>query len=332
MPPILVPTRVNPPRKDHYGRFMTLCVSAITMEKKIVAVCDFMLSTPITSVETRAEKISRVGHTGKWISMYAGDPSFAKFIASESQADLQDKDEGCINMINTFVSSYQRRIQIQIEHGVLSPYGMNRERFLKEGRAAFGDEEFSRIVYQINAVRLETECLIAGFDSSGPHLFSVNDPGTTTLHDFECFHAIGCGAPLANAALISSFDPFRPLTDIIYLLLDAKFRSEKAPGVGQRTIAVVLCEDGNLFGINPGKVEAIKELRKAKNRHLIPPEAHDMINGMLVPRMAKRKESKCGQGKRPARTRAPRPESGVESAQRVYSKFLAKADPTSPRP
>lgn len=273
MPPILVPTRVNPPRKDHYGRFMTLCVSAITMEKKIVAVCDFMLSTPITSVETRAEKISRVGHTGKWISMYAGDPSFAKFIASESQADLQDKDEGCINMINTFVSSYQRRIQI-----------------------------------------------------------SVNDPGTTTLHDFECFHAIGCGAPLANAALISSFDPFRPLTDIIYLLLDAKFRSEKAPGVGQRTIAVVLCEDGNLFGINPGKVEAIKELRKAKNRHLIPPEAHDMINGMLVPRMAKRKESKCGQGKRPARTRAPRPESGVESAQRVYSKFLAKADPTSPRP
>jgi len=33
--------------------------------------------------------------------------------------------------------------------------------------------------------------------------------------------------------------------------------------------------------------------------------------------------------KRPARKRAPRPESGVDTAHKVYAKFLAKADPVA---
>jgi hypothetical protein len=47
-------------------------------------------------------------------------------------------------------------------------------------------------------------------------------------------------------------------------------------------------------------------------------------NAVSVLRMRVKKKTKR---KRPERTRKVRPESGVETAQRVFSRLLAKADP-----
>lgn len=237
-------------------------------------------------MEGRSVKMSTVGHAKKWVTLFAGNPSHSKLVTSMVHTSLSSQreiEQRCGLMMNVFAGAFHLVLKTEIEESVLSPYGMDREKFLRDGRAAFGEEEFSRILYRINGVSLDTDLIVAGFDNSGLHIFSVRDPGTTRLHDAECFHAIGCGASLADAALMSTFNPLLSLTDIIYLLMDAKFRSESTPGVGKDTHVGVLSEDGSMQTIHRHQIEEVRAIWKAKNEPLVPPEVGEIIKKILIP-------------------------------------------------
>jgi hypothetical protein len=230
----------------------------------------------------------RIGATGKWLALFAGDPSHAALIATQVNDATREPEnraamteEGTVAMMGFCTVAFRNLLKAQIEGLILSPYGMKRDQFLNHGRAVFGDDKFLRIVDQIERAGLGTEFMVGGFDSGGPHLFSVNDPGNTRIHDAECFHAIGCGAPLADAALTRSFDPFHSVNEIIYWLLDAKFRAEAAPGVGRKTHVVVLSANGETQTIRDDKIQAIKAAWEAHNKIVVPADAGEIIQKTL---------------------------------------------------
>ena len=280
-PPLVHQFREMLPKPEINGRFMTLCIAAIACnDKKIAMVSDFMLSGDGESWETRGNKFVRAGHTGKWISMFAGCPSHAKFIWSNVQRILEDtKKERGGDMGEVFSHAFRCELKQSVEDNILSPLGLNLEQFLN-ARLVLGDEAFNRILEKVKETMLETIFLICGFDAGGPHILSVSDPGTASIHDQAGFCSIGCGFPQANAALAAGeFSPLMPINEIIYRILDAKFRSEIVMGVGRRTIVSILCEDGTQQQISADNVEASRKLWRERQKP--PPESEELIDSIL---------------------------------------------------
>lgn len=148
---------------------------------------------------------------------------------------------------------------------------------MKNGRASFGDEEFVRLVYEIGSAKLKTDFLVAGYVKDHPHLFSFGDPGTKYVHDAVGYHAIGCGAALADAALNHTFKSFLPLVNLIYRLLEAKFLGEAAPGVGKNTLVTILKPTGEWGKFPIPKIHQIKQIWEAEGQSPIPESAAGLI-------------------------------------------------------
>jgi hypothetical protein len=226
---------------------MTLCIAAVARSSNtIVCVSDYMLSSDTHSIEGALSKLAWLNH-GKWLQLFSGDPSHNLSVLEKVQTHLHGKPEDRETIRRAYEKMFQKELREKIEAQLLSPIGMTRDEFLVHGRERIGDEQFSRILYQIQHFGLQTEFLVAGFDGNAPVLLSISDPGTAYIRDALSFHAIGCGAPLAEAYLMTlPFDPFDPLDEIVYRVCVAKFRSEAAPGVGRRTTLATLDKDGTL--------------------------------------------------------------------------------------
>jgi hypothetical protein len=264
---------------------MTLCIAAIANEAKtIVTVSDFMLSNQTSSMEGEITKVSRIGHSKRWLMMYAGDPSNSYLVFRRVNAALAGTKEAEADIIKAFTSAIQQEIKQKIETQLLSPYGWMREDFMRDGRASLGDEQFARLLYAVQNVGLETDFLVAGFsEKDNHHVYSFRDPGVCSVHDQLRFHSIGCGSALADASMMSSFRSDASLTDVIYRLAEAKFKGEAAPGVGKQTFITTLDFDAKtLQVVHPPNVEKIKALWEKNGKPPIPAEAKDLITKTLV--------------------------------------------------
>ncbi|HEV3243819.1 MAG TPA: hypothetical protein VGZ31_05355 [Chthoniobacterales bacterium] len=264
---------------DLRAQFMTICIAAICRkENMIITATDFMLSSETISSESPAAKISLTGHKNRWVVMFSGDPSINLEVKTEARRKLVGKEEYAKDLISAFQGAFKDRICRKIEDEILSPFGITREQFLKEGRANFGDDEFLRILREIETTGLETDFLVAGFEPTGrPCLLSFFDPGSYYIHDMSSFHAIGNGATLADSSLTTKFNPFGTLSDCIYRVSEAKFLGQKAPGVGKQTFVSVLGSDGKWNGIGPRNMDKIQKLWEEKGQPPVPDEAVGLI-------------------------------------------------------
>jgi|ERR1700677_2792865 len=275
MPPRLVPVRPKSKAREYHGLFMTLCIGAMAdQQKKIITVTDFMLSNNVSSTETWAAKVSRIGKTKRWVAMFAGDPSCNQKILGYVNDELahhpQETDD---DLLNAFKLSYQKEVKNYIEDVILSPLGMSRDEFFKDGKSALGDQQFAILLREIRDARLNTDFLVCGFHEHNPRIFRAIDPGITDLQDSMGFCSIGCGAHLADAHLMSTFSVLDPLQDTLYKLIEAKFKSERAPGVGRRTYMTILEEGGQMVSVPPPVIE---EIRAAWEKYGNPPIAPEM--------------------------------------------------------
>jgi len=262
---------------------MTLCIAAISRkDHKIVTVTDFLLSTDTTSLESAAAKVFPATGKRRWLVMYSGDPSTCQMVTTTARDHLKGTDESAHDVLTAFSKGFADELERKIECEILAPYGMTRAEFLKDGRGYLGDTAFNQILYAISNAKLGTDFLVAGFGVTGqPSIFSFSDPGTAYVHNATNIHVIGAGCELANASLITNFDPFDSLTDIIYRLCEAKFIGEAAPSVGQSTLVTVLDKDHKWTGIRPKNAWAIKNLWEKKGKPKVPSQAGQLITKHL---------------------------------------------------
>jgi hypothetical protein len=263
---------------------MTLCIAAVALkEMQIVTISDQMLSTETMSIESESLKFGVREGPNRWISLFAGDPTIAQSVVRCAHKALT----GTLTTTDEEASSYQNgfkeELKKKIEDTVLSPYGWSLEKFLRDGLKSFGENIFAQILNQINNVELETDFVVAGFDEKGvPEIFSITDPGIREFHRMLGFHAIGCGATLANASLMSNFNGDAPIEHIIYRLAEAKFRAEKAPGVGKNTVVTIHGKQGEIKVISPEDVEQVRSLWNSKGNPPVPTEAKSIIKPLMA--------------------------------------------------
>ena len=244
---------------------MTLCIAGIAFrDNRIITVSDYMLSNTTDSIEVLGTAKVTPLSGGKWVSVFAGHPGVAAKINKAVHASFDGKPPTAAQIRAAYQREFQAALKHKIEDLLLGRFGLTMADFLKKGHAAFGDGEFSALVREMSRTTLDTEFVVAGFEPNGaPALFSVgdpfgNDPATVIDQSHLRFCAIGTGAQLANASLFSAFPFADSLGEVIYRLAEAKYRGERAPGVGPSTLICTLDSDGNWKIMMPGDDMTLK--------------------------------------------------------------------------
>jgi hypothetical protein len=265
---------------------MTLCIAALSRKApkaQIVTVSDLMLSNDYTSIETRVTKVESLSPSQRWLMMFAGSPTPIASIKLGVKERLQNCQETEMEVRAAVEEIYREQLKHKIENEILSPFGIDRETFVRRGRGWFGDQQFNRLVYEIENCRLGVDLIIAGFEPNGwPRIFSVSDPGTYESHERGGFHAIGTGSMRALGSLYTTFDPNLSKSELIYRACEAKFLGESASGVGKTTYVVTLANAAEYEQITPSDVQQhIRPIWEQKGKPPVPPEVLPEIDKVL---------------------------------------------------
>ena len=140
-------------------------------------------------------------------------------------------------------AAYQRVRLINIIQRELEPRGLTLENYYgaQQGLAPQVVQIVDQTMSQSDA---GVEFIIAGPGETGFTLHTVTNPGVLSDHTPIGYCAIGSGAPHAMYSLIeASYKQALDKTAVQELVLNAKARSEVAPGVGSGTKTVVTEEE-----------------------------------------------------------------------------------------
>lgn len=269
-----------------WGVEMTLCIAAVSRigpRAQIVTVSDLMLSNDYMSIETGVSKVESLTPSRSWLMMFAGSPTPIASLKQGIKDRLQGNPETEMAVRAAAEETYREEVKRKIEGDILSPFGINRETFLRRGRAWFGDQQFNRLVYEIADCKLGVDLIIAGFEPNGwPRIFSISDPGTYESHERTGFYAVGTGSIRAIGSLYTNYDPLLTKSELVYRICEAKFLGEMANGVGKRTVVYTLAANGEYEQIIPVDIEQkIRPVWEQKGKPPVPPEVLPEIDKVL---------------------------------------------------
>jgi hypothetical protein len=250
---------------------------------EIVAVADRMISSTgdvVPADETlKARKLSKT-----WAVMVSGDVNLLLPVVREAQKKLDQPGKIYdLAQVQLAVSEvYGTLFDSTFTASYLSRYGINTiSEFRASGRAQFGKGRFLEICEEIDKHELGIDLLVYGFDASKmPHIFQVSNPGIVTDHDILGYGVIGSGFYMAAASLRRKRLPTQ-LHPTVYRLLEAKFSSESASGVGSTTTLFTMNSEGEDKSIGRGSVEQIKQIWQKQLEQPEPQEAMDIISKIL---------------------------------------------------
>ncbi len=104
---------------------------------------------------------------------------------------------------------------------------------------------YLHIKAKITSAEEEWSLLFAGFDDArAPHLFVISGPGKVEYCDHQKVAAIGTGAFAALLWLaFYGYHPQRPLGELLFASISAKFFAERARDVGPTTVVSTIKSD-----------------------------------------------------------------------------------------
>ncbi len=211
-----------------------------------------MISTDSFSADSSAFKLKPI-HPD-WRIFFAGndmgriEPTIRR-IAQYLHDKVGPNPCAYIEVEDSIRAAWNHEMQSRIESLYLGRYGLTMEDFLREGERTFGSQ-YQSMKYQVDEVRLGFELLVVGYDVLGfPTIMSVTDPGAISHHTTYRFWAIGSGAPAALTHFFSyGLSVFqKDCESVLYKCLAAKFASEVAPGVGEKTFVLIHRRDGTMI-------------------------------------------------------------------------------------
>ena len=239
---------------------MTVCIAAhCATDKCVVLASDMMISTVDMSADVAAMKMYPVGR--HWVAQFAWDDvSQVTALLDYVSDDMGHEAETLPFVSNLFVKAYAYRLQRKVETEILGPIGYGFEEFKEKGLAQLGQQDFTRLLYEIQQQRLGLEVLVSGFDRTEPHIFSVTSPGKITYYSQVGFWAVGSGDTHALGSFFNARNPLSSLdrASTLYRVCEAKFNAENAVGVGQTTCVMIVYPDGSRLNPTFDEIEGLK--------------------------------------------------------------------------
>jgi hypothetical protein len=248
---------------------VTVCIGAIAEAGEnpiIFGVTDRMLTAGDIQYEPARSKVFSL--TNASAILIAGDASTQEEICLGVQQEvgkrLDEDPERWIPIadIAGFYRKHYMRVQAQAaERAVLGPLGMTTDEFLANETLA--SSELGRsLADQLRDYGLpDTEAVILGLDTTGPHVFRAFSGDMMRL-DSIGFATAGIGAWHASSQLMNGgYTPYASFLRAAVLVLLAKRRAEVAPGVGKQTdIVAIGPELGQYVMLEPEVVKQLEDI------------------------------------------------------------------------
>jgi len=224
---------------------MTICIAALAESgHKIVAAVDLMITAnfPIPT-EFETDDVVKTYSLGEAaMAMSAGNALSAWEIMKRSKAVIVDQQINKIDQIVEVVrKTYQDYRQRLIVERYLEPRGLNLNSYynmqLKLVPSVVGDIENQLVNFNIGV-----DLIVAGCRDGGEcHLYTVTHPGVSVSHDAIGYVSIGSGAAHAMYFFISTnYHKKMSVEEVKKIVLEAKKRSQVAPGVGKQTELIII--------------------------------------------------------------------------------------------
>ena len=226
-----------------WRRSMTVCIAAIAAKSKaIVLTSDKAITVGSRAIHLQSDssvrKILPIGNSG-WRSLIAGDASFAQKVIRHARASFpktRKTNESFASMMELMKKSYQEVRKQVMDDQVLKPLLLNEELLVarKNTYLPLPDVFVKIAVDGITKYDAGTSMLICGFGPDGiPHIFTISEPGTVTIHDLSGYWAIGIGDFNAIERLLwAEVSKKNDLDLMLYQVFDAKANAEIVQGVG----------------------------------------------------------------------------------------------------
>ncbi len=266
---------------------MTVCIAAICDSgKRVVAVADKMITYPppvnieFESVESKIELM-----TSSCLFMASGNVSFASDINAKVRGALGGNTTPSIDSLaDSFKVEYQNVRSEKINDTIVSgTFGKDFEAFKSRGGTLpqylqTQPTTYGQIILASNNFNLNLELIVCGIDTKGAHVFNIYHPGASTSLDKLGYSAIGSGAnhALIRLSLLGQNTKLG-LKSTLVNVLEAKYISELAPGVGKRTsVAIIDGTNRTTKSLSDSLLEEIAKIQ-AENKGKI--EASFAISG-----------------------------------------------------
>jgi len=223
---------------------MTICIAALCDGGKGCVLASDQMTTahfPI-GYEFETDEVEKiVSIAGSTYALIAGDVLFANQVIERTKQQFTKSGSKSIGEIAEITRQfYQETRRLHIVHTQLESRGLNVNSYYQTQQklvlaiVQMIDQEF-------RGYNPRVDFIIAGKDSSGCHIYTVQNPGTIICNDPVGFAAIGTGGPHAIYALIEGdYKKSLPKEKVKELVQQAKTRSQVAPGVGKQTKIVVV--------------------------------------------------------------------------------------------
>ena len=222
---------------------MTVCVAAISATDRVIGVSDRMLSTSEIAFEPTTAKIWWA--TTAIYLMMAGDASLQAEIITGLEAEISDyvsrpdADWLTVRQVtDRYLAHWNDVRRRRAESALLSPLGLTSQTFL-DGHSLDASVVDRLVNAIVGYVLPRTEVIVAGVDTSGAHIWVVED-GLARCEDRVGFACIGAGRRTADSQMmIGQHEPGAGLAQSLVLAHLAKKRAEISPSVGSATDMVI---------------------------------------------------------------------------------------------
>lgn len=238
---------------------MTICIAGISENKKIVACTDKMLTieAPVKTAFEITENNKAIKLADKVVAMFAGDVLKANAILKLAKTKIQNGNISTEKVAEIVENSYKEQWVNDIENALLQRFGLDRKSFVNKQK-----ELEAELVKNVNNLignyNLGVEIIVAGVDTSEPHIFKIFNPGMKQAQDPIGYCCIGSGTQHATFSLIESeYNPSFNEANSLHSILQAKRRAQYDPGVGELTDIVLINE--KYVKIEEDKIKKIDE-------------------------------------------------------------------------
>lgn len=258
------PKRRGPPPVIR-RRALTVCVASFAEESKaIVCIADRAVTYPSYGSPVQSDsgmkKIIDVGDT-RWCALFSGDASFAQQIVARVAEKAKVVGIGVIDfawMEKNAGLAYQECFEETVEKQVLRPFLFTKADFISRSKdlQPLDPQIVASVNEKLQDFQLSCQIMFCGFDSKGPHIFTVVEPGASQWNDQEGHNAIGIGREAATSRIaFLETESSESLPSVFYDVFDAKVASEIIQGVGYEW-------DGRVLVAGKPPIEIPKNIKK----------------------------------------------------------------------
>lgn len=253
-------------RRPKKGKPVTVCIAGIHEENSgqssIILICDRRLSLFGGWFSQDGNAKYTLVHRD-WIGMFAGSVEETNLMLKEVNSSLADLRavpfEKVVDRSRLAYAKVRKRL---IETQILPDFDVET---YKKYKALRRTNEALYLTIQQEIVQAEEEwnLLFAGFDDRRrPHVFVISGAGKVQYCDSQKYAVIGSGAFAAIVWLsFYGYQSRRPVGELLFGALSAKFFSERARDVGYKTVATLI--RSNIPALLHFGQEEIREVRKA---------------------------------------------------------------------